>query len=348
MKKGSDKGKLLSLVLAGCKDRSALRTEAASHLKYDTPIVLQFHEAKDDLYVCDAEHRVACKFTEQALFWLKLNNKNMAVSKLDKKYIFLTEYTFEFKLSGKSQVKVHLVICSFSLLEPKEAKEYDYSFKKAKEVTKEEKFEGQLEGLRKSLQRKGLSKKFSEMPDLEAILTNTEVKTHRRKPAAKADSDMEEEKDQIIGFQGLDKAEKALGKDVKILLDHEAKIKGKVQAGSEGNIDRDRWLSKVVGKLHNERLVDFLKDHGTVDRLRDPAKSPVKRGRMPREMKEIVDAIKRFSAGKRKVAEARSSTSRPRKKAAVEGSTKKAVAVRGRRTSKPRKSSRSTSKRRSK
>eukprot|EP00826_Nyctotherus_ovalis_P052926 TRINITY_DN6797_c0_g1_i7.p1 TRINITY_DN6797_c0_g1~~TRINITY_DN6797_c0_g1_i7.p1 ORF type:complete len:350 (-),score=155.47 TRINITY_DN6797_c0_g1_i7:289-1338(-) len=349
MKKVSSKGKLLSLVLAGCKDRSVLRTKTASHLKYDTPIVLQFNEGKDDWYVCDAEHKMACKFTEQALFWFKLNNKNMAVTKLDKKYIFLSEYTFEFKLVGKSQVKVHLVICSFSLLEPKEAKEYDFSFKKAKEVTKEEKLEAHLDDLRKSLQRKGLSKKISEMPDLEAILTNTEAKPHKRKPSAKADSDMEEEEDQIIGFQGQGKMEKALEKDVKILLDHEAKLRGKVQAGSEGNLERDRWLSKVVDRLKNERLVSFLKDHGTVDRLRDPAKSPVKRGKMPKDMKEIVEEIKRVNAGKRKKADGgRSSSSKPRKKTAVEGKGKKAVAVRARRASNPRKSSRSMSKGRSK
>jgi hypothetical protein len=337
MKKTTEKGKLLAMVTAAGKEKFGLASDT-SDLTMDTPMILQFNVGKNEYYVCDETHKIPCKFTEKALFWLKLNNDNMSVDDLDKRYIFLTEYTFQTSLSGKSKVKVDLIIHGMSVIDKKEAKEYSYSLKKAEDVMANSKVVKALDSVCDAHQHNTLSKRCNpdKLPDLEGIITNKRSKAPKSKSTAKHSEEM------IIGFKEMGKAEKEIKNDVKILLDNETKIKDKVKAGSEGNLERDIHLSKVAEKMKNERLMEYLKDHGTIDRKRDPAKSPVKRGRMPRDMLATVEEIKKLAAGKRKKPEgSRSRSAKPKKRVAVDG--KKAAPVK---QSKSKKTSRSTSRKR--
>lgn len=342
MKSVSEKTKLLTLVVAAGKDKFGMEDDVDSRLTYDTPIVLQFNVTRDGFFMCDNVHKIPCKFTEKALFWLKMLNANMAIEDLNKRYIFLNEYAFHSSPEGKS-LKLYLVIYACAVLEPKEVKAYDYSLKKAEDVTKNTKVANLINGLKTMYQRGKLTKNMEVTLPLEAILTNKKVKINpvKPRPAASFIKKAEEEDEKIISFKNMAKVEKAMEKDVKILLDQEKKLKGKVAAGSEGNLERDQYLSKVVDKIKNEELVEYLKDHGTVSRLRDPAKSPVKRGNMPVELLTIVEGVKAFSK-KRKRPEGKRSTSRPKKKAAVEERGRKVVKTRSA------SSSRSKSKRRAK
>lgn len=348
MKSISEKTKLLTLVVAAGKDKFGLKDGVNSRLTYDTPIVLQFNVARNEFFVCDDVHKIPCKFTEKALFWIKMLNANMAVKDLDGRYIFLNEYAFHSSPGEKSSLKLYLLIYSCSVLDRKEVKKHDYSFKKTEDVMENTKVVKLLNDLKMLHQREKLTKDMDVELPLEAILTNKKVKIEVPKPRSVSSfvKKVEGEEDKIISCKNMAKIEKVMEKDVKILLDQEKKLKGKVAAGSEGNLERDQCLSKVVDKMRNERLVEYLKDHGTVDRLRDPAKSPVKRGNIPTELLTIIEEVKAISkeniSRKRKKAEGKRSTSRSKKKVAVEERGRKVAKTRS--TSRPRKTSRSKSK----
>jgi len=338
MKKAPEKGKLLAMTIAASKEKFGLTSDSLDLTK-DSPMIVRFYIGKDEFYIYDETHKIPCKFTEQALFWLKLYYNNMNVHDLEKHYIFLTEYAYQASPCEKNQLKVHLIIYTMTLLNKEDAKEYKYSIKKTDDVMENSQVVKDLELARKAHKPNALSKKIDpdNVPDLEGMLTNKKSKG-RSKPTKREDEMT------IIGLKEIKKVEKELSKDVKILLDNEAKIKNKVKAGSEGNLERDKHLSKVIGKIKNERLVEYLKDHGTVDRIRDPAKSPVKRGRIPRDIAATIEEIKKLAVGKRKRPEGpRSRSATPKKKLAAEG--KKAVPVK---KTKSRKSSRSTSKKKTK
>jgi len=338
MKKAQEKGKLLAMTIAASKEKFGLTSDSLD-FTYDSPMTVRFYIGKDDFYIYDETHKIACKFTEQALFWLKLYYNNMDVDDLEKHYIFLTEYAYEPSPCEKNQLKVHLIIHAMSLVDKEDAKEYKYSIKKTEDVMENTQVIKDLESARKAYKRNALSKKIDpdNVPDLEGMLTNKKSKD-RPKPTK------HEDEKTIIGLKEIKKAEKMLNKNVKILLDHEAKIENKVKAGSEGNLERDKHLSKVIGKVTNKRLVEYLKDHGTLDKMRDSAKSPVKRGRMPRDMAARIEEIKKLETGKRSRPDGpRSRSATPRKKLAA--GDKKAVPVK---KNKPRKSSRSTSKKKTK
>lgn len=334
MKNSSEKSKLYSQVLYAIEAKS--RSTSTEEITHDSPMVVRFRINKNGLMICDSSYNIKCKFTKRAIFWFKMSYNNMNISAINGRYIFLSEYSLQYSINEKRKVEIYLVIYSFSLLTLEEAQEYGYMFEKTNDITKNNKIESYMKNLPRLRPRLPLDKRIDELPNLEAILTSGKGKRQRsikRSPSKPGLYD--ESGEQVVNFADMPKLEKEMSKDVQIMLDQDAKCKGKVKEGSEGNLERDLHLSEIVDKLKDKELTKFLKEHGTLFVPRDPAKSPVKRGRMPVDFINVLEDVKMSRTGKRKKAEERSSSKKPKKKAAFDEKGKRAVSVKGKKHAKP-------------
>eukprot|EP00826_Nyctotherus_ovalis_P009731 TRINITY_DN12571_c0_g4_i1.p1 TRINITY_DN12571_c0_g4~~TRINITY_DN12571_c0_g4_i1.p1 ORF type:complete len:356 (-),score=148.04 TRINITY_DN12571_c0_g4_i1:88-1155(-) len=337
-----EKAKLQSVIIKDITSKSVSPDSASQRLKQDTLINVEVLDASSHFTVTDGNNIILCKFSKKALFWFKMRHKNMDLNELEGRYLVLSEYSVGSTLLHQKALEVFLEIYSFMLLSTDEAKAVSSLGKKAKDspkdVLKEPKLQHSLEALRVIHMRQAISKRSMELPNLEEILGNKSTKPTKKKVKSyisdlksPAKDERQDGKNKIIEPEELRRVEREVSEDVAVIFEQDEKFKSKVKDGSEGNVEADNMLSKVQKLIKDKAIIQMLEDHGTFHRRRSAAKSPVKRGKMPADLEEIVQIIKedhkeRKVSEKRKALEEKSARKKPEKRRAIEANGKKVPA----------------------
>lgn len=331
----SEKAKLLSAVIKDINAKSVVSGFAFQCFRQDTPINVEVLDAGSNFIVSDGSHYIPCRFSKKALFWFKMNNSNMDLNELEGRHLVISEYSVGSTLPDQQALKVYLEVYSFILLSIEEAKTLSSPTKEVKDILKEPKLKHSLEALRLLNLRHAISSKSIELPNLEEILGKKSSKGSKKKLKSfisdlKTPEDYgkhKQGKNKIIEPEEMQSIEREISKDVAIIFEQDERFKGKIAAGSEGNLEADTMLSKVQSLIKDKSIVEMLKDHGTFHRRRIAAKSPVKRGPIPTNLEEIVKIIKEdHKERKRKSLEDKNSSKRSEKKRAIEVNNKKVAA----------------------
>ena len=349
----SKEGKLLHIFISGITSACTNPDGLVTYIKQDMPLTVRMISTKGGFDLTDEVNSIPCEFCKGALFWFKMDNPTLSVKDLKDRHLVLNEYAPASVLTKDKEIEICLKIYSFKVLPKEDAKETK-SPSKFKKLVQEKEMESSIELIRRAHLRRALSaKNVSELPGLEDILSGAGGKSSGKKGAVVPIVDVkvleEEEKlakkeDVIIAYNEIDAVEKALLKDVEILLAGE-KVK-EVEAGSEGNVERKKLLEAVATKVEDKSLVQLMRDRGVLRRASPSKASPKKKGKMPEDLKEAVkEAVKahmkekekekpeekpKEKTSKRKKPEGKKpKEEKAEKKAAVEEEGKKAPAAKG-------------------
>lgn len=339
--------KLVPLFASAIKEVCSSPDGTLKCTRRDTPLNVRLIVGKDGFEVTDEHNTVSCEFSKGAIYWYKVEKHTEKIKDLGGRLIILNEYAPSSVCAGKD-VDLVLHVFSFTLASEEESKGHKSPSKGLKDLAKDAEIASQLDVLKNVHLRNAISKMqdLSKVPNLEDILSgnktaqcNTVITDLEDEDKKKKKGKEEDNENTMVSFKEIDGVEKSIVGDLEILSKVDAETKDAILAGSEGDINRRKILSKRLPELKEPAFVEFLSKKGLLDRARTPSKaSPPKRGKMTDDLKNAVAAlmtnkVKTGSkeeklvkgAEKRKKAEGKKKTPAAEKKVAVEEGGKKAA-----------------------
>jgi hypothetical protein len=329
----SKEGKLFNVFTHGITVACANPDSLMKFVKVDDPVTVKVAVSKEAFVVSDGHFFVPCLFTNDAIFWYRMEDPKKMIKELDGKFLVLKEYAPHSIMNADGEAEIFLLIHSFVLVDE------ESKIAKGKELVKE--IEKHLDILKKAHLRKDMKlTELNKLPDLEGLLAGKDVAYKGVIPAVKKGKKKDEEKKEkkekevVVKFKELDKVEKEIAEKVAAILKEEKQAKKTTIAGSEGDYKRKDAIEKGAAHI-NDYFKNLLKERGLLYKKRTPNKaSPAIKRSPPKDIKKAVEFMKegvkegvkevveKVTAKRPKAEGAEKKKEKPAKKAKKEGKKK--------------------------